>query len=118
MSIAYSAAAIHVQSKRRTNNMNKYSKKAALELHSLVIKILNSEISENKFCKLHSRLDVLNISLPSSAYRAVQSFVDSTLESFVFTNETELNEIQKQRREAKLEWQHIVDTVLRPLVVD
>lgn len=99
--------------------MNKITKKSAIKVHKHMLTLLSEfEISERKYFKLTNKLKTLAIAIPVSANDAVEKFVNTTLKALVFTDERDINEIQKQRRAAKTEWCQIVDNHLRDLVVD
>ncbi|MGN0697980.1 MAG: hypothetical protein ACI4JV_04440 [Ruminiclostridium sp.] len=99
--------------------MNKFTKKNAIKINKSMLKVLNKfEISEKEYINLSKKFDTLSIAIPASANNSVEEFINTTLEALVFTDERDINEIQKQRRLAKLEWKKIADTQLRTLVVD
>ncbi len=99
--------------------MNKFTKKNAIKINKSMLKVLNKfEISEKEYINLSKKIDTLSIAIPASANNSVEEFINTTLEALVFTDERDINEIQKQRRLAKLEWKKIADTQLRTLVVD
>lgn len=98
--------------------MNKFTKKNAIKINKSMLKVLNKfEISEKEYINLSKKFYTLSIAIPASANNSVEEFINTTLEALVFTDERDINEIQKQRRLAKLEWKKIADTQLRTLVV-